>query len=70
MQSFQGEQERVAQYAGHYKTYFLQGGVLSKRIRALTEGLPTHQTQTEPLSSGGDRRGQVRGITTKTLQGF
>lgn len=70
MHSFQGQQEGVAQYAGHYKTYFLQGGVLSKRIRALTEELPTHQTQTEPLRSGGDRRGQVRGVTIKTLDGF
>ena len=56
---------RASQYAEHYKTYFLRGKVLSKRIRALTEELPMHQIQTEPLSSGGDRRGQVRGITNK-----
>lgn len=31
---------------------------------------PTHQIQIEPLSSGGDRKGHVRGVSSKTLMGF
>ena len=48
-----GKRGRAAQYAGIHKTYFLLGRTLSKGILALTEGHPTHRTQTVPLSSGG-----------------
>lgn len=60
----------MAQCAGKNNTYFLWGGTLSKRIQALTEKCPRHRTQKEPLGSGGDREGHVKGIRSKMLMGF